>query len=47
MSGKLFLQIVALIAIFILLMTAVKCLKRAYCPMFGGKSGVCAVKTSK
>ncbi|MDB4349561.1 hypothetical protein OAA99_01245 [Omnitrophica bacterium] len=50
MSGKLFLQIVALIIIFALVSCATKCLKRSYCPMFGGKSGMCAkcaVKTGK
>ncbi len=45
MSGKLFLQIVALMLIFIVLMTAVKCLKKAYCGM--GKAKTCTMCARK
>lgn len=46
MSGKLFMQIIALIVIAIVLMNAAKCLKRNYCPI-GKKAGLCASGVAK
>jgi hypothetical protein len=50
MSGKLFLQIVALMIIFAVIMTGTKMLKRQYCQMGGDKgpmSAMCASKMAK
>ncbi|MFC1589935.1 hypothetical protein ACFL42_00425 [Candidatus Omnitrophota bacterium] len=41
MSNKLFLQIVALMIIFAVIMLSLKCMKRSYCSTFA-KSKLCA-----
>jgi len=47
MSGKLFIQIVALIIIFVVIMNAAKCLKKAYCPMLKSKCAMCESKSRR